>query len=147
MHKSPWTWGWLNFYLLLKSKVFLYSSWGSHSKYTVVVCHFLLQLTHWKSPWCWERLRTEGALGDEMVGWHHWCNGHELGQTLGDDEGQGGLMCCSPWACKELDTTRWLNSNICLFKKFIFNWKVIALQYYVGFYQTSTWISHSLYMS
>ena len=84
---------------------------------------------------------------DEMAGWHHWCNGHELGQTLGDDEGQGGLMCCSPWACKELDTTRWLNSNICLFKKFIFNWKVIALQYYVGFYQTSTWISHSLYMS
>ena len=34
---------------------------------------------------------------DEMAGWHHRCNGHELGQTLGDGEGQGGLVCCSPW--------------------------------------------------
>ena len=31
---------------------------------------------------------------------HHWCNGHELGQTLGDGEGQGGLVCYSPWGCK-----------------------------------------------
>ena len=107
MHKSPWTWGWLNFYLLLKSKVFLYSSWGSHSKYTVVVCQFLLQLTHWKSPWCWERLRTEGALGDEMVGWHHWCNGHELGQTLGDDEGQGGLQGIFPTQGSNLWLFHW----------------------------------------
>ena len=32
-------------------------------------------------------------------------DGHEFGQTLGDSEGQGGLMCCSPWGHKELDTT------------------------------------------
>ena len=32
-----------------------------------------------------------------MVEWHHQYNGHELGQTLGDGEGQGGLVCCSPW--------------------------------------------------
>ena len=38
-------------------------------------------------------------------------NGHELGQTLGDGEGQGGLLCCSPWGCKELDTTEQLNNN------------------------------------
>ena len=31
-------------------------------------------------------------------------NGHELGQTLGDGEGQGGLACCSPWGCRESDT-------------------------------------------
>ena len=31
---------------------------------------------------------------DEMAGWHHRCNGHELGWTLGDGEGQGGLACC-----------------------------------------------------
>ena len=31
---------------------------------------------------------------DEMAGWHHQCNGRELGKTLGDDEGQGGLACC-----------------------------------------------------
>ena len=37
---------------------------------------------------------------------HHLCNGHELGQTLGDGEGQGDLAYCSPWDHKELDTTR-----------------------------------------
>jgi len=35
-----------------------------------------------------------------MAGWHHQCNGHELGQTLGGGEGQGGLACCSPWGRK-----------------------------------------------
>ena len=33
----------------------------------------------------------------EMVGWHYQLNGHELGQTLGDGEGQGSLAYCSPW--------------------------------------------------
>ena len=32
-------------------------------------------------------------------------NGHEFEQTQGDGEGQGNLVCCSPWGCKELDTT------------------------------------------
>ena len=40
-----------------------------------------------------------------MTGWHHLCNGHELGQTLGVDDGQGGLACCSPLGQKESDTT------------------------------------------
>ena len=40
-----------------------------------------------------------------MAGWHHCCNGHELGQTPGGGEGQGGLECCSPWHCEELDMT------------------------------------------
>ena len=40
-----------------------------------------------------------------MAGWHHQCNGHELGQTLGDGEGQRGLACCSPWGRKESDMT------------------------------------------
>ena len=48
---------------------------------------------------------------DEMVGWHHWCNEHELGQTPGDGDGQGRLVYCSPWGRKELDMTEWLNSN------------------------------------
>ena len=38
---------------------------------------------------------------DEMVEWHHWLNGHEFEQTLGDSEGQGSLVCCSPWGRKE----------------------------------------------
>jgi len=47
-----------------------------------------------------------------MAGQHHRCNEHELGQTLGDGEGQRGLACCSPIGCKESDVTEWLNNNI-----------------------------------
>ena len=42
-----------------------------------------------------------------MVGF----SGHELGQTLEDSEGQGGLACCHPWGSEELDMTQWLNNN------------------------------------
>ena len=42
---------------------------------------------------------------DEMVEWHHQLNGHECEQTLGDSEGHGRLACCSPWGCKESNTT------------------------------------------
>ena len=46
---------------------------------------------------------------DEMVGWHHQLNGHEFEKTLGVGDGQGGRACCSPWGCRELDTTERLN--------------------------------------
>ena len=48
--------------------------------------HLMEESTHWKRPWCWERLRPggEGVTEDEMVGWNHWLNGHEFEQTLGD---------------------------------------------------------------
>ena len=36
-----------------------------------------------------------------MTGWHHWLNGHEFEQTLGDSDSQGSLACCSPWGPKE----------------------------------------------
>ena len=42
---------------------------------------------------------------DEMVGWHHQLKEHELEQTVGDSEGQGSLVCYSPWGHKESDTT------------------------------------------
>ena len=42
---------------------------------------------------------------DEMVGWHHWLNGHQLEQAPGVGDGQGGLVHCSPWGHKESDTT------------------------------------------
>ena len=48
---------------------------------------------------------------DEMAGRHHRCDGHELGQTSGDGEGQGGLACCSPWVCKEPNTSGQLNNS------------------------------------
>ena len=47
---------------------------------------------------------------DEMVGWHHRLNGHKFEQTLGDGNGQGSLVCSSPWG-KELDTTERLNTK------------------------------------
>ena len=42
----------------------------------------------------------KGETKDEMVGWHHWLNGHEFEQTLGNSEGQGNLARCSPWVTK-----------------------------------------------
>ena len=53
----------------------------------------------------------KGATEDEMVGWHHWLNGHDFEQAPGDGEGQGSLACCSLWGHKELDTTYRLNNN------------------------------------
>ena len=58
----------------------------------------------------WGR-EEKGMTEDEMVGWHHWLNGYEFEQTLGDNEGQGTLVCCSSWGHKELDTNEWLNNK------------------------------------
>ena len=59
-----------------------------------------------------EKLREaeRGVTEDEMVGWHHWFNGHELGQTPRDGEEQGSLACYSPWGREELDMTWWQNN-------------------------------------
>ena len=61
-------------------------------------------------------------IEDEMVGWHHGLNGHEFEQPLGDVQGQGRLVCCSPWGHEELDTAEGLNSNN----------NIIDLQHYVS---------------
>ena len=42
---------------------------------------------------------------DEMFGWHHQFDGNEFEQAPGNGVGQGSLVCCSPWDCKELNTT------------------------------------------
>ena len=89
---------------------------------------------HWKD-WCWtwssniwvpdmksqfigkesdawkDWRQKKGAAEDEMVREHQWLNGHELEQTPGDGERQGGLACHSPWGGKESNTTWWLNNN------------------------------------
>ena len=56
----------------------------------------------------------KGITGDEMVGWHHWLNGHEFEQTLGGGEGQGSLACCSPQGHKESNEIERLHNNIFL---------------------------------
>ena len=55
------------------------------------------------------RQEEKGMTEDEVVGWHHQLNGHELEQAQGDGEGQGSLMCCSPWSHKESDMAERLN--------------------------------------
>ena len=117
----------------------LYSSWGSHGKYTGVVCHSLRQwITFCQNSLLWPVclgwpctawliaslsctssftmirqwfMKEKRASEDEMAGWHHQCNRHELGQTSGDDDGQRGLACCSPWGHKALDITGHPNNN------------------------------------
>ena len=50
-------------------------------------------------------------MTDEMVGWLHQFDGHEFEQALGVSDGQGSLVCFSPWGRKELDTTERLNKT------------------------------------
>ena len=65
----------------------------------------------WKDPdsgkdWGQEE---KGMTEDEMAKWHHRLDGHEFGWTPGIGDGQGGLLCCHPWGCKESDMSEWLN--------------------------------------
>ena len=66
-------------------------------------CHLRLGKTEGK--------RRSGQQKDEMVRQHHRLNGHESEQTPGDSEGQGSLVCCSPWGGRESDTTECLNND------------------------------------
>ena len=56
-----------------------------------------------------EGQEEKGTTEEEMAGWHHWLDGHEFEWTPGVGDGQGGLVCCDSWGCKESDTTEWLN--------------------------------------
>ena len=122
--------------------------------------------------WCWERLKTEGG-DRGWDGWMASLTQHEFEPAPGVGDRPGGLACCSPWGCKESDTIDWLNwtelrsiqsifsfvdcafgviskkpfSNPglrILFKiNLFFNWRIIALENFLVFCQTSAWISHS----
>ena len=59
-----------------------------------------------RKDWRWEE---KGMTENEMVGWHHWLNGHEFEQASGVGKGQRSLACFSLWGCKELDTSEQLN--------------------------------------
>ena len=71
------------------------------------------ELTHWKWPWCWERLRA-GGEGDNR-GWDGWMASPtqwtRVSESSGRCEGQGSLACCSLWGHKASDMTEWLSNN------------------------------------
>ena len=75
--------------------------------------HLMRRVGSLEKPWCWERLKV-GGDGDNR-GWDGWMyhqlNRHEFEQAPRVGDGQGGLGCCSPWGCKELDMTElnWLS--------------------------------------
>ena len=81
----------------------------------------------WKGPVAGKDRKQEEKemMEEEMVGWHHWFNGHVFEQALGDSEEQGSLVCCSPYSRKESDMTEWLNkttANKWLYKGFKITW-------------------------
>ena len=61
-----------------------------------------------------------------MVEWHHWLDSHDFEQTPGVGDGQGSLVCCSPWDGKESDKTEWLNWTEC-----IAMWQELTILYYI----------------
>ena len=61
------------------------------------------------------RQEEKGTTEDEMVGWHHWLSECEFEQAPGNGEGQGSLVCCSPWGRKESVTTEWPNNKRLVF--------------------------------
>ena len=73
--------------------------------------HLIWRTDSLERPWYWERLKAgeKGMRENEVVGWHHWFNGHEFEQSPGVGDGQGGLACYSPRGCQESDTTERLN--------------------------------------
>ena len=86
----------------------------------------------WKDPdagkdWGQEQ---KGMTEDEMVGWHHWLNGHGFGWTLGVGDGQGGLECYGSWGCKESDNywvteLNWTHLSLCA--SYFSWWKNVSL--------------------
>ena len=79
----------------------------------------------------------KGTTEDEMVGRHHWLNGHGFGLTPGAGDGQGGLVCYSSWGCKESDTAEWLNWTE-------LTWHILVREYLVSFILSFILVSFSL---
>ena len=75
--------------------------------------------------WCWERLKAEaeGRTEDEMAGWHHRLDGHELEQASGAGKGQRSLVCCSRWGSQsETQLSGW-TTTVVLFTEWMNGWR------------------------
>ena len=107
--RVPWTARRTNQLILRKSTLNIYwKNWCWNSNILATLCEELKQ----KRPWCWGRLRARGEGGDR--GWHGWMASltqwTQVWANSGRYEGQGSLVCCSPWGHRELNTTQWLNN-------------------------------------
>ena len=80
--------------------------------------------------WRWEE---KGTTKNEMIGWHHWLDGHEFEQALGVGERQGSLTCYSPWVA-ESDMTEWLNWTVPKPSRFLCSWDSSGNNTRVGCY-------------
>ena len=85
----------------------------------------------WKDPdagkdWGQEE---KGTIEDEMVGWHHWLNGHGFGWTPGVGDGQGGLACCGSWDQTQLSNWTELNYSHIYIHIYIYAYKWLKLYY------------------
>ena len=72
---------------------------------TPVLCHLMQSWLIGKDPDAGRDCRQEekGMTEDEMVGWHHWLDGHGFESTPGVGDGEGGLVCCDSWGHRESD--------------------------------------------
>ena len=91
------------------------------------------------------RQKYKRVTVDEMAGWHHQCSGHELGQTPGDDEGQGSLACCSLWGYKESDMS-WQLNNIQIIYFLTELWEFLSSKEFVHFIWVSKLIEKKLFI-
>ena len=82
------------------------------------------------------RQEEKGTTEDEMVGWHHQLDGPEFEHALGVGDGQGSLVCCSPWDHKELGTTERLIWN----ELKIFKMITTVSIYHLSTYKDVTWL-------
>ena len=88
-----------------------WKNWCWNSNTLAIWCE---ELTLWKRPWCWERLKAGGEgvnrRWDEMARWHHWLDGYKFEQAPEVSDGQGSLACYSPWGSKDSGMTELLFS-------------------------------------
>ena len=84
--------------------------WSRNSNTLATWCK---EPTHWKRPWCWKRLKAKGEEGD--TGWDGWMASliqwTQLGRTLGDGEGQGGLACDRGVTESQICLSNWTTDN------------------------------------
>ena len=83
------------------------------------------------------------AIENEMVGWHHWLNGHEFEQTLGDSEGQGSLVCCNSWGWKSQTwLSNWTTTTQPYTKWSVFLFVCFVLFFFVVWFFCLVFLSH-----